>query len=43
MNTINNINFRGERVIIRVDYNVPFDEKNQIYLIKLLFQQILIN
>ena len=30
MNTINNINFRGERVIIRVDYNVPFDEKNQI-------------
>ena len=25
MNTIEDINFKGERVIIRVDYNVPFD------------------
>ncbi len=25
MKTIENINFKGERVIIRVDYNVPFD------------------
>ena len=25
MKTIENINFKGERVIVRVDYNVPFD------------------
>ena len=25
MNTIEDINFKGERVIVRVDYNVPFD------------------
>tara|TARA_B110000438_G_C15804644_1_gene646733 strand:- start:1397 stop:2578 length:1182 start_codon:yes stop_codon:yes gene_type:complete len=30
MNTINNVNFEGERVIIRVDYNVPLDDKNKV-------------
>jgi len=30
MNTIDNISFHGERVVIRVDYNVPFDDQNRI-------------
>ena len=30
MNTIDKINFKGEKVIIRVDYNVPMDEENRI-------------
>ena len=30
MNTIKNVNFEGERVIIRVDYNVPLDNKNKV-------------
>ena len=30
MNTINDISFKGERVVIRVDYNVPFNDQNQI-------------
>jgi len=30
MNKIDNINFKGERVVIRVDYNVPIDENNKI-------------
>lgn len=30
MNTIDKINFKGEKVIIRVDYNVPMDEQNRI-------------
>jgi len=30
MKTIDKINFKGEKVIIRVDYNVPMDEENRI-------------
>jgi len=30
MNTIKNVTFEGERVIIRVDYNVPLDDKNKV-------------
>lgn len=30
MKTIDNINFEGERVVIRVDYNVPIDENRKI-------------
>lgn len=30
MYKIDNINFKGERAVIRVDYNVPIDENNKI-------------
>ena len=30
MNKIDKINFKGERAVIRVDYNVPIDENNKI-------------
>ena len=30
MNTIDNINFTGEKVVIRVDYNVPLDENKKV-------------
>ena len=30
MNKIDKINFKGERAVIRVDYNVPIDENNKV-------------
>lgn len=30
MNTIDNYDFRGKRAIIRVDFNVPLDDKGNV-------------
>lgn len=30
MKTINNVNFEGKRVLVRVDFNVPFDKEGKI-------------
>lgn len=30
MKTVNDIDFKGKRALIRVDFNVPLDEKHQV-------------
>lgn len=30
MNTIRNVNFKGKKVLVRVDFNVPFDKQGKI-------------